>query len=176
MSSHHKLEYIQCNACLAITGAIRGTIAVAIRGTSKEKLSQELGLESLQLRRWYRKLRMFYKIYKYGSPQYLFKLIPEKTMHMLQETLIKFPILKLDATSSKTFFPSTIIECNYLGPTLQNSKSFVEFKNSILKFIGPSSSNVFNCDNYKGIRLITRLRVGMSHLREHNLSIIFKIV
>ena len=43
MSFHHKLESIQYNACLAITGAIRGT--------SKEKLYQELGLESLQLRR-----------------------------------------------------------------------------------------------------------------------------
>ena len=51
MSFHHKLESIQYNACLAITGAIRGT--------SKEKLYQELGLESLQLRRWYRKLGMF---------------------------------------------------------------------------------------------------------------------
>ena len=50
MSFHHKLESIQYNACLAITGAIRGT--------SKEKLYQELGLESLQLRCWYRKLRM----------------------------------------------------------------------------------------------------------------------
>ena len=70
-SLHHKLESTQYNACLAITGATRGT--------SKEKLYQELGLESLQLRRWYRKLGMFYKIYKNKSPQYLFKLIPEKT-------------------------------------------------------------------------------------------------
>ena len=50
MFFHHKLESIQYNACLAITGAIRGT--------SKEKLYQELGLESLQLRCWHRKLRM----------------------------------------------------------------------------------------------------------------------
>ena len=56
MSFHHKLESIHYNACLARTGAIRGT--------SKEKLYQELGLESLQLRCWYRKLGMFYKIYK----------------------------------------------------------------------------------------------------------------
>ena len=47
-SFHGKMESIQCNACLAITGAIRGT--------SREKIYQELGLESLQLRRWYRKL------------------------------------------------------------------------------------------------------------------------
>ena len=43
MSFHHKLESIQYNTCLAITGAIRGT--------SKEKLYQESGLELLPLRR-----------------------------------------------------------------------------------------------------------------------------
>ena len=44
-SFHQKLELLQYNACLAITGAIRGT--------SREKLYEELGLESLQLRRWF---------------------------------------------------------------------------------------------------------------------------
>ena len=39
---------VQYNACLAVTGVIRGT--------SREKLYQELGLESLQLRLWFRKL------------------------------------------------------------------------------------------------------------------------
>ena len=43
-----KLESLQCNACLAITEAIRGS--------SREKLYQELSFESLQLRRLYRKL------------------------------------------------------------------------------------------------------------------------
>ena len=43
-----KLESIQYNATLAITGATRGT--------SREKIYSELGLESLQDRRWYRKL------------------------------------------------------------------------------------------------------------------------
>ena len=40
---HDKLESIQYNACLVITGAIRGT--------STEKIYQELGLESLKSRR-----------------------------------------------------------------------------------------------------------------------------
>ena len=44
---------VQYKTCLTITGAI-GII-------SKEKLYEELGLESLQLRRWYRKLGMFLK-------------------------------------------------------------------------------------------------------------------
>ena len=64
MSYYHKLETIQYNVCLAINGAIRSI--------SKETLYQELGLESLYLRHWYRKLGMFYNIYKNKSPQYLF--------------------------------------------------------------------------------------------------------
>ena len=55
-SFHAKMESIQYNACLTITGAIRGT--------SREKLYQELGLESFQLRRWYRKLCLFYKVFR----------------------------------------------------------------------------------------------------------------
>ena len=51
-SFHRKLESFQYNAVLAITSPIRRT--------SKEKLYQELGFESLQQRRWYRKLCYFY--------------------------------------------------------------------------------------------------------------------
>ena len=43
----------------------------AIRGSSREKLYQELGFESLQQRRWYRKLCSFYKVFKNESPRYL---------------------------------------------------------------------------------------------------------
>ena len=42
---HQKLESFQYNASLSVTGTTRGT--------SREKLNQELSLESLQLRRWY---------------------------------------------------------------------------------------------------------------------------
>ena len=41
-SFHQKLELLQYKACLAITGAIRGT--------SREKLYEKLGLEPLQVR------------------------------------------------------------------------------------------------------------------------------
>ena len=51
VSFHQKLESLQYNACFAITGAMRGS--------SKEKLYQELGFESLERRRWYRKLCSF---------------------------------------------------------------------------------------------------------------------
>ena len=68
-SFHQRLESIQYNAAIAITGTIRGT--------SSEKLFQELGLETLKSRRWFRKLYLFYKILHSKSPSYLFNLIPE---------------------------------------------------------------------------------------------------
>ena len=43
-----KIETIQYNAALAITSAIKGT--------SQIKLYNKLGLESLEFRRWFRKL------------------------------------------------------------------------------------------------------------------------
>ena len=65
---HQKMESIQYNAALTITGAIRGS--------SREKLYQELGLESLQQRRWYRKLCYFFKLTENKSSKYLFNYIP----------------------------------------------------------------------------------------------------
>ena len=46
-------------------------------------------------------------------------------------------------------------------------KKFFVFKNCILKSVRPSPNNIFNCDIYKGIRLIKQLRVGISHLRKY---------
>ena len=68
-SFHQRLECIQYNAAIAITGAIRET--------SSEKIFQELGLETLKSRRWFRKLYLFYEILHSKSPSYLFNLIPE---------------------------------------------------------------------------------------------------
>ena len=62
-----KIKSVQYNAVLAITGAIRGT--------SKERLYQQLGLESLSNRRWLRRMSYLYKIISTKSPPYLYQLI-----------------------------------------------------------------------------------------------------
>ena len=167
MSFHQKLEFIQYNACLAVTRAIRGT--------SKEKLYQELGLKSLQLRRWYRKLGMFYKIFKSKSPQDLFKLIPEKTSSYVTRNAGNIPLFHIKHNFCKnSFFPSSIMECNKLDPNLHNSKNLGIFKNNIVKFIRPKRNSFYNCCNFKGIRLITRLRLEFNHLREHKFKYNFQ--
>ena len=63
-----KTESLQYNAVLAITGPIRGT--------SKEKLYPELGLESVRNRRWLRRMSYLCKIILARSPPYLYDLIP----------------------------------------------------------------------------------------------------
>ena len=159
-SFHQKIESFQYNACLAITGAIRGS--------SREKNYQELGLESLQHRRWYQKLCYFYKIYNEKSPDYLFQLIPPKNSSCTTRNADNIPFFKFRHNFFKnSFFPSTIAEWNKLAPDLRNSGSFSAFKKSILNFIRPSPNSIFNCHDPKALKFITRLRLGLSHLRYH---------
>ena len=67
-SFHQKMESVQYNAPVAITGVIRST--------SREKMYQEVGLESLRERQWYRKLCYLFEIFKGQSPEYLFRILP----------------------------------------------------------------------------------------------------
>ena len=69
-SFHENLESIQYNACLALIEAIRGS--------SEEKIYQELALGSLRVRRWFKKLCLFYKVLNNEHSQYLFNLIPAR--------------------------------------------------------------------------------------------------
>ena len=43
---------------------------------------------------------------------------------------------------------------------------FSVFKKNLLKVIRPFPNNVFNCQNYKRIKYLTRLCLGLIHLRE----------
>ena len=58
------VESLQYDAALAITGGIKGT--------SKEKLYNELGLEYLKDIRLMRRLCLFHKIYNLKPPKYLY--------------------------------------------------------------------------------------------------------
>ena len=60
-----------------------------------------------------------------------------------------------------------MIEWNKLDLNIRNSESLTSFKSKVLKFICPSENSVFLCNNPKRIQLLTRLRPGLSHLRDH---------
>ena len=65
------------------------------------------------------------------------------------------------------FFSSSVIEWNNLDKSIRSSESLALFKKSILQIIRPAPNRTFNCHNPFGIKLITRLRLGLSHLRDH---------
>ena len=59
------------------------------------------------------------------------------------------------------------MEWNKLDWEIKNSESIVTFKKRILPFIRPSANSALNCHNPRGIKLLSRLRLGLIHLREH---------
>ena len=67
----------------------------AIRGTSTEKLYQELGFESLKDRRWLRRLCYLHKIVNTKKFGYLYDLIPPFQRSPRNKVCIYEPFAKL---------------------------------------------------------------------------------
>ena len=154
-----QIESVQYKAALAITGAIQVT--------SRGKLYQELGLESLKLRRWYKLLSCMFKIMKKEAPNYLINLIPrcEKTIRTRNNNI---PMYHCRTDCFKySFFPSTLNEWFKLDDSIRNSESVEIFKSKLLSLICPVQSNIYSIFDEKGLKLLTRLRLGLSHLNEH---------
>ena len=63
-----------------------------------------------------------------------------------------------------SFFPSAITE---LYHNIRNSDSLNVVKLSLLKFVRPAANNDFDINNPYGLILLTRLRLGLIHLRYH---------
>ena len=63
-----------------------------------------------------------------------------------------------------TFFPSTITEWNKLDLSIRKSTSLNIFKSRLLCFVRPSESSMFTSHNPIGIKYLTRIRLGFSHL------------
>ena len=161
-SFHKNLESIQYNVAKAITGAVRGT--------SSEKLFQELGLESSKSRRWLRKLCLFYKIFHEKSPSYLFQLIPPTNNVYATRSYQgnKIPSFKTRRNFSKdSFCPAVISEWNSLDINIRNSSSINVFKKELLKFIRPQPNSTSNIHDTKGLKLLIRLRLGLSYLSDY---------
>ena len=120
-SFYRKLESIQYNAALAITGAKRSS--------SREKLYQELVLESLKQRRWFRKICYFLKMTKNQSSKYLFDKIPTtRSAYRTRNNIGNIPRFNVKHNSFKnSFFPSTAIEWNNLDKSVRSSKSLALF-------------------------------------------------
>ena len=97
----NRIESAQYNAALAITGTIRGT--------SKEKLYQELGFETMKERRWFRRLCCFYEILNNQTPGYLYSLLspPNRHCNTCKYSRIRQIFCRTE-TFSNSFSPQTM--------------------------------------------------------------------
>ena len=66
-----------------------------------------------------------------------------------------------------SYFPAAIKEWNRRDIDIRKSGSISIFKKRILNFIRALPNKVLNSNNPQGLKLLTRLRPGLSHLRYH---------
>ena len=166
-SFKRKIEMVQYKAALMITGAIKGT--------SRDRLYQELDLESLEDRRWPRRLFFFHKIILGLLPSYLHtyhKTVSEGVYLTRSTTQNKIkPILARIKLFENLFFLYCIKEWSKLNDKIRNIKPINKFKVTILNFIRPKGNSVFDIHDTNGIKLLSRLRLNFSHLNEHKFRI-----
>ena len=158
LSLYEKIESLQYNAVLAITGAIKDS--------SKEKFYQELGFESLKDRQLMRKLCCLYKIMSSKRPSYLYDILPPLQRSQRNQGFFQ-PLLCRTEIFKNSFLPYTINEWNKLDPDIRKIDSYVGFRKKLLSFIKPTENKTFSIYDLFGIKLLNRLRVDFSHLNEH---------
>ena len=66
-----------------------------------------------------------------------------------------------------SYFPAAIKEWNRLDIDIRKSDSISIFKKRILSFIRTLPNKVWNSHNAQGLKLLTRLRLDLNHLRYH---------
>ena len=66
-----------------------------------------------------------------------------------------------------SFFPSTLNYWFSLYINIRNSDSISLFKSRLLSFIRPVQNKIYNIFDPEGLKFLTRLRLGISHLNAH---------
>ena len=98
------------------------------------------------------------------TPPYLHNMIPINFQSFYYWRVTK------EIQSEVLFFPSTIIDWNTLGYSSRDGPSIKTLKQNILKFILLGPNKVYNVHKPSELKLLTRLRLGMSQLRAHKFS------
>ena len=124
----------------------------------------------MESRRRLRRLCFLHKIISNGLPAYLYKLIPKKSHQYITRNVNGIATYQCRSDAFKfSFFSWTITEWSKIDIKNRNTPYSV-FRNYLLKEIRPNSSPLYNNHNPSGIKLLTRLRLGLSHLNEHKFN------
>ena len=154
----HLLDLIQIIVMYSMTTLL---IILSTKKWNQFSIMPEQQSQELFEVRWSRKLCHFHKVFKNEHRKCLFHLIPVRCTSYTTRTESNIPLIKTKHSFFKnSFFLSAIFEWNNLDPSIS------VFKEKIFNFIRPSPNSVFDIHHPKGIKLITRLRLGLSHLTE----------
>ena len=152
-----KLERVQYQAALAVTGAWQGS--------NCSKLNEELGWETLSDRRMIRRILQIHKIMNNKTPSYLKNKLPPNHRHFL---LNVFRTIKCKTDRYKSsFFPHAIDSWNVIITDFENFPSLENLKKHILSLFRPKTRGIFGVHDPVGLRYLFQLRVELSPLRCH---------
>ena len=158
------VEKVQYQASLAVTGAWQGS--------SRSKLYEDLGWESLADRRWCRRILQIHKIVNNVTPSYLHSKLPynrrpcrplyrQNNYNIFHEVRCKTDRYK------NSFFPNGINAWNIVIRDFPIMPSINVLKNHILCLIRPEKKPIYNIHDPVGLRYLFYLRLGLSPLRSH---------
>ena len=150
-----KVERIQYQTALAVTGTWKGT--------SRMKLYEQLGWESLHDRRMCRRVLQIYKIINNKTPLYLReKLPPNRRMpYVFQEIRCRTSRYK------NSFFPDAISTWNNIISMFEDLPTESALKKRILACVRPIPKTIYGVYNPSSTRYLFQLRVGLSNLKSH---------
>ena len=157
------IEQVQYKAALIVSGCWQGT--------NRDKLYEELGWESLSHRRWHRRLTIYYKITNSLTPSYMNEHIPEQIEPnvSLRRHAVRTPLCRTSRFAN-SFFPFCLSEWNSLDDSIKASPSLSEFKTKLNSLIRPKGNYFYSIRDNSGIKLLTKIRVTFSDLRDHRFN------
>ena len=156
-----KIESIQYKSALAITGTWKGT--------SRLKLYNELGFESLSGRRSLNRVIQLFKIKSNLSPAYLRQKLPTLS---IQNDINANPDCFNEITArtirfKKSFYSNAVSSWNNVIMNINGYISKTSIKTNILKIKRPNSKSIYDIHDPTGLHYLFQLRTGLSPLRSH---------
>ena len=154
-----KIERIQYQAALAVTGTWKGT--------NRNKLYEDLGWESLSDRRMCKRLLQFHKIVDRKTPNYLIKKLPPNHRNLINLPYI-FRVNRCRTDRyANSFYPDASCNWNNIIKDFEQFPNFNVLKNHLLTLIRPKNKSTFHIYDPTHLRYTFQLRMGLRNLRSH---------
>ena len=151
-----KVESVQYQAALAVTGAWKGT--------SRLKIYNELGWEALSSRRSSRRILQLHKILDKKTPSYLYNKLPSNRQALI---VLPYVFQEYDCRTLRyrnSFYPDAINLWNRMIQHFEHFPTYSELKKYLQSLFRPKPNPTYDIfDPY--LRHIFQLRVGLSKLR-----------